>query len=158
MKKYYSKTTTGFYSSEIHGDAIPADAVEISTEKYFELRDGRAQGKSISSDVDGLLVLVDPPPIDPQIVISAILAPVKLLREVAINRINGIADRKQRAGNTTIREIGDDAVEALIAMTKNMPTDPALIEDTIAARYAAIVEPLIESAPDLLSAFSDIDQ
>lgn len=45
MKKIYATLThdgeaTGFYRSDIHGDAIPADAVEISEQQWMDLLDG----------------------------------------------------------------------------------------------------------------------
>lgn len=94
----------------------------------------------------------------PQELIALKLAPVKSLRETAINRINGIADREQRAGNSTIRAVGDSVVLALLAMTKGLPAEPEQVDGVIRQRYAAIVEPLAQSAPELLSAFADMDQ
>lgn len=82
---------------------------------------------------------------------------VKALREPAINRINGIAAREARAGNATILAIGDAVVVALIAMTRELPTDPALIDGVILGRYADIVAPLEQSAPELLSAFAEME-
>ena len=60
---FYSKQTGGFYTREIHGAAIPADAVEITTEEHAALLDGQRQGKLITADGDGRPVLQDQPPI-----------------------------------------------------------------------------------------------
>jgi hypothetical protein len=60
---FYSATTGGFYTAEIHGDNIPADAVEITAEEHAALLDGQRQGKLITADGDGRPVLQDPPPI-----------------------------------------------------------------------------------------------
>lgn len=59
---FYSKTTGGFYSSEIHGDNIPADAVEITKAEHTALLAGQAEGKRIVPDADGVPVLQEPPP------------------------------------------------------------------------------------------------
>lgn len=59
---FYSKTTGGFYTREIHGDNIPVDAVEISAEQHRELIDGQLQGNRIVADASGFPVLQDPPP------------------------------------------------------------------------------------------------
>ena len=59
---FYSKSTRGFYDAAIHGDNIPADAVEISTEDHAELLEEQSQGKRIVADKDGFPVLQDPPP------------------------------------------------------------------------------------------------
>ena len=58
---FYSKAFHGFYAAEIHGDAIPADAVEITPEEHAALLEGQSQGKRIEADADGRPVLADPP-------------------------------------------------------------------------------------------------
>ena len=58
---FYAKSTGGFYSREIHGDAIPSDAVEITTELHAALLAGQASGKQIKANAKGVPVLVDPP-------------------------------------------------------------------------------------------------
>lgn len=60
---FFSASTGGFYSREIHGDNIPPDAVEITTEEHAALLDGQSQGKVIAADADGRPVLQDPPPL-----------------------------------------------------------------------------------------------
>lgn len=59
---FYSQSTRGFYTPEIHGDNIPADAVEITAEQHAALLDGQAAGKVITPDENGFPVLADPPP------------------------------------------------------------------------------------------------
>lgn len=58
---FYSKSTGGFYAAEIHGDSIPADAVEITDEQYAHLLDGQSSGKRIVADSTGGPVLQDRP-------------------------------------------------------------------------------------------------
>lgn len=59
---FYSKSTGGFYTIEIHGDSIPSDAVEISRATHAALLEGQSKGKRIISDSDGVPVLQEPPP------------------------------------------------------------------------------------------------
>lgn len=59
---FYSKSTGGFYDAAIHGDNIPADAVEVSAEQHAALIEGQSRGKRIVADEAGRPVLVDPPP------------------------------------------------------------------------------------------------
>lgn len=61
MKKFYSASQNGFYSSEIHGDDMPDDVVEITEEKWVKLLEGQGNGKVISSDKNGKPVLVSAP-------------------------------------------------------------------------------------------------
>lgn len=58
---FYSPETKGFYSSEIHGNSLPADVVEITAEEHAALLDGQSIGKIISADADGRPMLMDPP-------------------------------------------------------------------------------------------------
>ena len=58
---FYSKQTGGFYDTAIHGNNIPADAVEITAEQHAALIEGQSQGKLIQADAKGKPVLADPP-------------------------------------------------------------------------------------------------
>lgn len=63
----YSAETGGFYTPEIHGENIPADAVEIELTVYAALLDGQASVKRIAADAAGYPVLVDPPAVEPMV-------------------------------------------------------------------------------------------
>ena len=43
----YSSVTQGFYSVAIHGEAIPADAIEVSDDLYAALLAGQSWGQEI---------------------------------------------------------------------------------------------------------------
>lgn len=58
---FYSSQTGGFYDRAIHGDNIPADAVEITADEHRTLLEGQSQGKLIQSDENGYPLLADPP-------------------------------------------------------------------------------------------------
>lgn len=59
---FYSASTKGFYARELHGDNMPADVVEITTEEHLDLLAGQSAGKIIEPDEAGRPVLQDPPP------------------------------------------------------------------------------------------------
>jgi hypothetical protein len=59
---YYSPSTGGFYLRLIHGDAIPPDAVTITTEAHAALLAGQSSGKCIVPDANGSPVISDPIP------------------------------------------------------------------------------------------------
>jgi hypothetical protein len=59
INMYYAASTGGFYNKSIHGDNMPADAVELSPERYAELLDGQRQGRIIAPHVDGTPTLRD---------------------------------------------------------------------------------------------------
>ena len=58
---FYSAKTGGFYSHEIHGSNIPADAVELSDGMHQQLMEGQATGKIIMAGKNGYPVLMDAP-------------------------------------------------------------------------------------------------
>lgn len=57
---YYSSSTNGFYISEIHSDAIPADAVEITAARHAELLTAQSAGFQIQPGPDGAPVTAKP--------------------------------------------------------------------------------------------------
>lgn len=71
---YYSASTRGFYTRDIHGDNIPEDAIEITTEQHAALLEGQSQGKIISADENGYPILIDPPPLTAEQIQEAVTA------------------------------------------------------------------------------------
>ena len=63
--KYYSKSTGGFYTTEIH-DKMPDDVVVVTDDLYNKLHIGQSEGKIISFDNTIKLPILIDPPIDPQ--------------------------------------------------------------------------------------------
>lgn len=67
----------GFYDAAIHGDKIPADAVEISSEQHATLLAAQSQGKRIVTDESGYPIAVDPPPPTAEQIIAQLTADVQ---------------------------------------------------------------------------------
>ena len=74
---FYSQTTGGFYIREVHGDNIPADAVEITEAEHAALIEGQSNGKRIVADANGRPALQDPPPPTPEQIMSRLSARVQ---------------------------------------------------------------------------------
>lgn len=74
---FYAKSTNGFYDEAIHGDNIPADAVEITTEEHQALLEGQSNGKVIAADKNGKPVLQNPPPPTAEQIIASFTAGVQ---------------------------------------------------------------------------------
>jgi len=53
---YYSPSTCGFYTPDIHGDAIPDDAVKISARRHLALLEGQGAGGEIVAGPRGPIV------------------------------------------------------------------------------------------------------
>ncbi len=60
---FYSAITKGFYSTEIHGDNIPSDSVEISETEWESLIKSQESGKIIVPDENGYPISVTPEPV-----------------------------------------------------------------------------------------------
>ncbi|TWA76862.1 uncharacterized protein DUF4376 [Azospirillum brasilense] len=58
----YYFSNGGFYHTEVHGDAIPADVVPVTDDEHAALFVGQSEGKVIVADADGRPALADPPP------------------------------------------------------------------------------------------------
>lgn len=62
MENYmYSASTRGFYLVSIHGDDIPADAVEVAPEDHAQLMQAQSEGWCILPDHNGMPVALEPP-------------------------------------------------------------------------------------------------
>lgn len=68
----YSRSTNGFYSPELHGTSIPADAVEISDDVYVQLLQAQELGKRITHDSAGRPVAVEYPPLDASVIAASV--------------------------------------------------------------------------------------
>lgn len=55
---YFSASTLGFYTEDVHGRDIPADAVMIEKSKHREMMDAQSHGMRIDSDSNGFPIAV----------------------------------------------------------------------------------------------------
>lgn len=60
FKIFYSAKSLGFYDTRVNVE-LPDDAIEISLEKYSELRQGEMSGKNIIPDKNGFPILSTEP-------------------------------------------------------------------------------------------------
>ncbi|GKQ96492.1 DUF4376 domain-containing protein [Aeromonas hydrophila] len=58
---FYSKSTGDFYDKAIHGNAIPLDAVQVTTEYFAEMLAARSSGKIVVADESGYPIAIDQP-------------------------------------------------------------------------------------------------
>lgn len=65
MRFFYSPSTGGFYIDVLHGDAMPADKVEITEQRYQALLAEQEAGKTIQPGDDGAPVALTPVMVQP---------------------------------------------------------------------------------------------
>jgi hypothetical protein len=63
---FYSASAKGFFLPEVHGAAIPADAIEVTDEEHAALMAAQEQGATIEADSNGKPIAVSPPPPTPE--------------------------------------------------------------------------------------------
>lgn len=103
---FYSKSTGGFYSTDIHGDNMPSDVVEITDEQHQALLDGQSQGKLISADKKGNPILIDPPPLTAEQLNAPIYAE---LAAIDAKKIRAISDAILTQDNSKLIQLEDEA-------------------------------------------------
>lgn len=67
----YSASANGFFLPEVHGAAIPPDAVDITDQKHADLLLGQSQGLLIAPGPGGVPQLVEPTPPTPAEALAA---------------------------------------------------------------------------------------
>lgn len=112
MTKHYSKTTGGFYPTDMRADYVtagswPADAVEVTDAKYAALMNGQAAGGNITADATGMPVLqIQAAPTKVELAAYA-LAATRIQRQP----IMGILDGLQASANTKADTVRATAIE-----------------------------------------------
>lgn len=86
---YYSPRTGGFYLRDLHGDAMPTDAIEITDEEYSALLAGQSTGKRIVPDAAGRPVLAD----QPAPTAAELAATARTKRDAVLNACEWLATR-----------------------------------------------------------------
>lgn len=118
---YYAASTGGFYSKAIHGDNMPADAVEISPERYAELLAGQTTGQRITGDADGnpqLATYVEPP----EAAQARVLGVVRAARWPILSILDGLQVSALVAKDTN----GAKVIEQAKTDLRNITALPAL--------------------------------
>ena len=118
----YSKSTGGFYAHEIHGNNIPADAVEISAELHESLLDGQTNGKRITADTNGFPVLTG----QPELTAEQLAAIVRAQRDAKIQETNWLVERHHEQLSAGIETtITDDKYRVLLTYRQALRDVPA---------------------------------
>lgn len=92
MNYFYSKSTNGFYISEMNGDKTPDDSVEITHDEWLSIMEGQSKGMVVSSDEKGKPTLTNPPEkTSEQYISEAEMKKISLL-ELAVSKKSPLQD------------------------------------------------------------------
>lgn len=146
---YYSKLANGFFSHEISGHSMPADAVEISNEDYKYLLSGQSSGMIISADSDGMPILESPPVIMPtsaDLCISIDTAADAARRAVARDPLRAVEYDRAAAEAEAFKDAGypSDAVPRTVAAWAISGRTAQQAADNILLESAAYTEALYQ--------------
>lgn len=135
---FYSKTTGGFYSREIHGDNMPADAVKITTELHAALIEGQSHGKRVTADENGYPILQDVPPTPVGVLLASVKDELRIMRRDMLDAVTGIGFRASVAGNTALAQEAATVSQQLLDITNDAALNAAqTYEEMRAAGVAA---------------------
>lgn len=153
---YYAKSTGGFYTAEIHGSAIPADAVEITDAQHQELLTGQSTGKCITADAEGAPILTDPVPPKVEELITLALTQVRALRAPIFASLAGMQSQALATGDPTLAAsiaVIQDQLKALPDIDLSSCKTQADLDAALTAAWKAIVVTVPEA---VLSAFKAV--
>ncbi|AOY00091.1 DUF4376 domain-containing protein [Jeongeupia sp. USM3] len=133
---FYAKSTSGFYDAAIHGDAIPADAVEISVETHTALLSAQATGKHIVADASGQPIAIDPPP--PSLDDIRVAALSTLPAWESTERAAGLdhASHRWRTTPEALQDIRDALLAGIVPGDVWVDADRAAVPTTLAQLQA----------------------
>ena len=154
---FYSKSTGGFYTSEIHGGNIPKDAVEITDEIYREAFAGQAAGLQILPDANGMprASEIEKKPVS--VLQSQVKAELRTMRAPMLDALIGIAGRAVRAGNDALAAEADALAVQLLDVTNDAALNAATtFNDMQTAGVAAYKRIAGTASPELGVVFREI--
>lgn len=156
---FYSKTTGGFYSTEIHGDNIPDDAVEITSEMHATLFEAQSKGKIIAADANGYPVLQDVPPTPVDVLLASAKDELRTMRRDMLEAVTGIGFRASVSGNTALAQEAAQVSKQLLDITDDTELNAAqTYEDMRSAGMAAYRRIADAASEDLRGAFKELDK
>lgn len=79
---------------------------------------------------------------------------IRGVREGYLNRLSGIAFAAQLSGDTATTTAFLLVRQGLLDLTKDLPTDPELVDAVVMQRYGAL---LLLCTPELITAFGKVD-
>lgn len=127
MQYKFSPSKNGFFLVELHGEAVPSDAIDLTAQEHAELLAGQAQGKRIVVGADGRPELADPVLLSPAQLAAKRMAEIKAglsqidadsarpAREIAIALAGGAVPTAAAVTKVTTLEATAQALRAELA-------------------------------------------
>lgn len=153
---YFSPSTNGFYTDEIHGRNIPEDAVKITYDEHAALLDGQSSGKVIVAGAGGRPILAD----QPKATASNVWNAIKVERDrrkaggLKVGALWFHSDADSRIQYLGLKDKARDLLSAGGAMTDNLtilgqPVRWKTMEGSFATISAKIAFDIVAAVVDL---------
>lgn len=156
---FYSKSTGGFYDATIHGNNIPADAVEITAAEHTALLQGQSLGKRIVADERGYPIAIDPPATPTAELLERAKEELRAVRRDMLDAVTGIGFRANVSGNTALAQEAAQVSQMLLDITDDPALNAAQTHEGMRIAGLAAYRRIADSvSADLRSAFKDIEK
>lgn len=149
---FYSAQNKGFYSSDIHGNSIPADAVEITASEHAALIEGQSQGKRIVSNERGFPIAIDPPATPVAELLERAKAELRTMRRDMLDAVTGIGFRASVAGNAALAQEAAEVSRQLLDITDDPVLNSAKTYEEMRAAGVAAFRRIATDASEAFSA------
>lgn len=126
---FYSSSTGGFYTSEIHGKSMPVDVVAITAADHAALMAAQAGGQMISADADGNPVAVAP--VRP--IIPLTTAQASAIAECIAYADTLTATITSQYPQVEVASWPAQLIEARLVLAGQTPPAPSLLQDQVTA-------------------------
>lgn len=153
---FYSKSTGGFYTHDVHGTNIPHDAVEITAQEHAALLAGQAAGQRIVAGPNGHPKLEDHPLPTHAELVEQTKVTARAMRLPIISILDGMQSSALTDGDLDRAEAIEVAKQGLKDITKiDLSGCQSASEMTtlVLTRYAQIASALPISA---VTAFAQV--
>lgn len=135
MSKFFSPTTRGFYSEDIHGKSMPADVVELPEEQWQALLDAESAGAVIRVGPGGHPLIGQP---STEVVAQA----RRIARDQLLSETDWLVtrhrDELEHEGTTTLSSPEYRELQEWRAKLRAMTTDPKFPNVSFPARPTGV--------------------
>ena len=155
----YSKSTGGFYNRKVHGESIPPDSVEITSDEYSALLLSQSMGYQIEPDEEGRPISVKQSPMQAAELLGRAKDGLRVIRQNILDAVTGMGFRALVSGNTALAQEAAQVSLQILDITDDSALNAAQTYEEIRSAGMAAYRRIADSvSPDLRSAFKELEK